>query len=97
MSAQDKESKDKVIGLEHAVKRLLPGLYELWRGGPDTPSFEYLRISRSGALWLVVIRALDLQLMRHVVVFGSGEHLWDAIRNASLAAAKRRWRPDKYG
>jgi len=96
VSAHDKETTDKVVILEHAVKRFLPGFYELWRGGPDVVLFEYCRITRTGGLWLVVVRALDVSLMRHVVVFGSGEHLWDALRNASLAAGKRKWRPDKY-
>jgi hypothetical protein len=51
--------------------------------------FDYLSV-------LVVVRGLHLVSVRHVVVFGRGEHLYIALRNVTLAIEKAQWKVDKY-
>lgn len=96
MAIEPPETKDKGTILEHTIRRLLPGLWEHIRGGPDVVLLESVKVSRTGTSWLCVGSGRDLSTMGPVVVFGSGERLWEALRNLSLAMAKRQWKRDRY-
>lgn len=50
----------------------------------------------SGTRWLVVVRGLRVADFTNVVAFGSGETLYDALRNATTSVSKAQWKRDQF-
>jgi len=62
-------------------------------GDVDIQGFS---VNFSGTRWLCVVRGLRVTDFTHVVVFGSGEGLYDAFRNATTSLVKAEWKKDKF-
>lgn len=93
-SRHDKETLDNQF--TRVFAQAFQGLSEAIKGGPDTPQISGFTLSRHPANWLVVVRGYSLVEGRAVVAFGSGDSIFLALRNVSIAIAKGQWRADKY-
>lgn len=96
MAQKEPERETFDYALRTTIKRYAPAYYKLTNGGYDEFVYAGTSIRPQGRNFLVIVRATTLVPLANVVVFGSGDTLADALRNASLAIGKNRWKPDKF-
>jgi len=97
----DKTSEQKLspdIAVAIAVKKWWPWLSDLLCKKYSVEDVHIVGFvaRQDGPTWIMIVRGFNTVTWSKVVCFGSGEGLYEAMRNVSLAVAKRQWRKDKY-
>ena len=84
------------FAFELATNRIAPAFYALLTKRNKHYLFSGLSVRKTGANYLVVVRAIECDTLACVVCFGNADTFALALRNASLAIGKGQWRKDKF-
>jgi hypothetical protein len=96
MSRDPKDSPELPVAI--ALAKHYPWLGRLLLGAQILPDHRIEGISiriQPGSV-LVIVRALSLVRVQYEVAFGSGETLFVALRNVTVAIGRQQWKPDKF-